>query len=278
MVFSQKTERLNLKKYLVAKLSDSLNESSALNIFNGDLFSLNDSGNSAELFKINPKNGKLEKIIPTGLINKDWEALTNDGQSFYIGDIGNNPGTRKDLTIFKVPYFNGKAIQDSIQKINFEYEDQKEFITKYQNNNFDAESLIYLNGKLHVFSKEWASQNVSNYVIDSNVSTLQQAQKLETFHTGYVVTDASYYDGKLYIVGYTKKTSVFMSVFEETAPGIFFKGKHKKYKLGTTIKAGQIEGIAVNADGVYISVEAFKIPMKTTPQKLYFIPMKRITL
>lgn len=59
LVFSQKTERLNLKKYLVAKLSDSLNESSALNIFNGDLFSLNDSGNSAELFKINPKNGKL---------------------------------------------------------------------------------------------------------------------------------------------------------------------------------------------------------------------------
>jgi hypothetical protein len=38
-----------------------------------------------------------------------------------------------------------------------------------------------------------------------------------------MVTDASYFNKKLYLIGYTKKTEVFLDIFDETEPGIFLK-------------------------------------------------------
>jgi hypothetical protein len=43
------------------------------------------------------------KTLKVNAKNTDWEALTNDGNNFYIGDFGNNDGSRRDLTIYKVP-------------------------------------------------------------------------------------------------------------------------------------------------------------------------------
>jgi hypothetical protein len=72
-----------------------------------------------------------------------------------------------------------------------------------------------------------------------------------------VVTDAAYFDKKLYLVGYTKKTEVFLDIFNETEPGIFFKENPKHYYLGSALSIGQIEGIAVDETGIYISGEKF---------------------
>ena len=111
---AQKTKRLPLKNYKIADLNDTLRETSGLTLMNGRLYSFNDSGNPNEIYEINPENGQIISTIKVDFPNRDWEAMTNDGQSLYIGDFGNNGGKRTDLAIYKIS-------DNSHQKISFKY-------------------------------------------------------------------------------------------------------------------------------------------------------------
>lgn len=270
--FAQQTDFLKIAKYRVSYLSDSLKENSGLSLRKGKLYTMNDGGNSSEIFEIDKSSGKILKTIETGLTNIDWEAIASDSLHFYTGDFGNNAGTRKDLKIYKIPYDNTVAAQE----IPFFYPEQQDFSRKVINNDFDAEAMIVLNGKIHVFTKEWVSKSTTHYVLNPELADNQPAEKTESFRTGFVVTDAAYFDGKLFLIGYTKNTEVFLSVFKESEPGVFFSKQPKKYYLGSSLSVGQIEGIAVDESGVYISGEEFRTPFGTAKQAFYFIPADKI--
>jgi hypothetical protein len=276
--FSQQAEIFKLKKYRVSVLNDSIQETSGLNFFAGKLYTFNDSGNPAELYEIDKNSGKILKVLKTNAENKDWEALTNNGQSFYIGDFGNNAGTRKDLKIYKIPFQNNELQNDLMKTISFYYPEQNDFTSKNISTDYDLESMIYLNGKIHIFTKEWASRATTHYTIDPENFENQAAQKVESYKTGFVVTDTYYYEKKLYVVGYTKKTEVFLDVFNESEPGIFFKENPRHYYLGSALNIGQIEGIAVDEKGIYISGEKFYSPIKKTKPFFYFIPRDKLKL
>lgn len=273
--FSQQSQLLKIRKFRVGYLDEKIKETSGLNILNGKLYTFNDSGNSPEIFELEKTTGKIIDTLKINGKNKDWEALTNDGNNFYIGDFGNNGGTRRDLEIYKVPSGNSSFKNDSIKLIPFEYPEQKEFDPKYSSTDFDAEAMIYLNGKIHLFTKEWSAKSATHYIIDPEISGKQQAQKAETFKTNFVVTDASYYNKKLYLIGYTKKAEVFLTIFKESEPGIFFNEVPERYYLGSALSIGQIEGIAVDDTGVYISGEKFHSPLGVAKQSLYFIPQDK---
>ncbi|UFH31820.1 hypothetical protein LNP04_17920 [Chryseobacterium sp. C-71] len=276
--FSQQARIFKLKKFRVSVLNDSIQETSGLNFFAGKLYTFNDSGNPAELYEIDKNSGKILKVLKTNTENKDWEALTNDGQNFFIGDFGNNAGTRKDLKVYKIPFQNNELQNDVMKTISFYYPEQNDFTSNNISTDYDLESMIYLNGKIHIFTKEWASKSTTHYTIDSENFENQAAQKVESYKTGFVVTDTYYYDKKLYVVGYTKKTEVFLNVFNETEPGIFFKENPKHLYLGSALTIGQIEGIAVDEKGIYISGEKFYSPIKKTKPFFYFIPKDKLKL
>lgn len=267
-----------ISKYRIAVLSDSIKENSGLDFFNNRLFTFNDSGNSSELFEIDKNTGKIHNVFKTNLINIDWEAITSDSTNLYVGDFGNNVGSRKDLVIYKIPVDSTVTALSftSIQPIPFYYPEQKDFTPKNINNDFDAEAMIFLNGKIHVFTKEWVSKATTHYIVDPNIAGNQPAQKVETFPTGYVVTDAAYFDNKLYLVGYTKNTEVFLTIFNQSDPWIFFKEKPKKYYLGSSLNLGQIEGITADENGIYISGEEFDLPIIKVKPYLYFIPFEKL--
>lgn len=270
--FSQKIEKLRLKKYKVAKLSDSLAETSGLTILKDKFYTFNDGGNPSELYEISPVTGAIVKKIGLSVPNKDWEAITNDGENLYLGDFGNNAGKRKDLAVYRI------SVQhpENVQKIEFEYQEQTDYSPPYLNHNYDAEAMVFLNGKIHLFTKEWASNTVSHYILDSKNQQKQSLLKTETFATGFVVTDAAYYENKLYTVGYTREGKVYMMIFEQDDKGNFFQKIPKKYKLGNAIGIGQVEGITVNAQGIFISNESFSKYFFFPVQKLYFIPFQKI--
>ncbi|WP_188616277.1 hypothetical protein [Cloacibacterium rupense] len=275
--FSQKIEKLPLRKFKIAILSDSLKETSGLTFLRDQLYTFNDSGNTNEIFEIDKNNGKILKKFKTNFPNKDWEAITNDGESLYIGDFGNNAGSRKDLAIYKTsPFCDNISSVDTDLKFQFNYSEQKDFIVNYLNHDFDAEAMIFLDGNIHLFTKEWASKNISHYIISVQSTENQTISKLESYETGFVVTDASYFEGKLYVVGYTKKAKVYLMVFEENQDGLFFSEPLKKYKLGSALTIGQVEGIAVNKDGIYISNERFVKLIFNAKQSLYFIPFHQL--
>lgn len=260
----------------MAHLSDSLRENSGLVFFQDKLFTFNDGGNSAEIFQISSNNGKIQKIYSTGLANKDWEAITCDENHLYIGDFGNNGGSRKDLAVYKIPFKNGELAKDSIITLSYFYLEQEDFSFQNLNTNFDAEAMIFLHQKLHIFTKEWKSKGVSHYTISPITSEKQSAEKLEFFPTNFVVTDACYYNEKLYLVGYTKNLKVFLHIFDSDKNGLFFNGKHTKYQLGNALKLGQIEAIAINDKGIFISGEKFIFPLKSVQQSLYHIPWEKL--
>ena len=269
---AQKTVKLRLKPYRIAVLSDSLSESSGLNFVGGRLFTFNDSGNTSELFQIDPTTGHILRILQTGLRNTDWEALTNDGNSFYIGDFGNNGGSRKDLRIFKIPFSGENILKDSVKSIRFHYSDQDDFSFRNLNNDFDAEAMIFLKDKIHIFSKAWKSGNIGHYILSPNQEGEQTAEKIETYPAKFVVTDAAFHDGKVYLVGYNKRLQVYLLVFGIGEGDTIFGSIPKKYHLGNTLSLGQIEGIAVNREGIYFSGERFHTPLGSAPQCLYFVP------
>lgn len=274
----QNYDWFKINKYRTAVLSDSINENSGLGFFNDRLFTINDSGNSSEIFEINKETGKIKNVFKTDLINKDWEAITSDSTNLYIGDFGNNVGNRNDLIIYRIPFDSALVYLNinEIKPIPFYYPEQKDFTPKNLNNNFDAEAMIFLNGKIHLFTKEWASKSTTHYTIDPNLTENQAAQKIENFPTDFVVTDAAYFNQKLYLVGYTKKAEVFLTIFNESEPGIFFQDKPKKYYLGSSLSIGQIEGIAVDEKGIYISGEEFNLPIVKVKPYLYFIPAEKL--
>ena len=273
--FAQNVDFLKIKREKITELSDSLKENSGLSFLKNKLYTFNDGGNSSELFEIDKISGKIEKVFKTNLMNKDWEAMATDSANFYVGDFGNNAGARKDLMIYKIP-FDGEKIADSVKIISYFYPEQTDFSNRNLNNDFDAEAMIFLNGKIHIFTKEWVSKATSHYVVDPEITENQPAQKIENFQTDYVVTDAAYFQQKLYLIGYTKKTEVFLSIFKETEPGIFFKEKPKKYYLGSALSIGQIEGIEADENGIYISGEEFATPLGKAKPALYFIPQSKL--
>lgn len=270
--FSQQTDFLKIKKYRISYLDDKIQETSGLSFLNGKLYTFNDSGNSPELFEISKTSGEILNVLKVKGKNKDWEALTNDGTHFYIGDFGNNDGKRKDLEIYKVPFQNDSLQNGQIKKISFQYPEQEVYGDGYLKTDFDAEAMIFAYGKIHLFTKEWTSKATTHYIIDPEITEKQDAIKTESYKTNFVVTDAAYFEKKLYLVGYTKKTEVFMDVFTESEPGIFFKERPKHYYLGSALSIGQIEGIAADETGIYISGEKFRSPLGKTKPSFYFIP------
>ena len=270
-VFSlaQKTKRLPLKNYKIAVLNDILRETSGLTLMNGKLYSFNDGGNSNEIYEINPENGQIISTIKVDFPNRDWEAMTNDGNNLYVGDFGNNGGKRTDLAIYKI-------LDNSHQKISFKYKNQPHFSFKKDKHDFDAEAMIFKDGKIYLFSKEWASLKVSKYMINPDTEEEQSIEKTEEFKTNFLVTDAFYFNKKLYLVGYNKVAKAFLMIFDEDENGNFFSGKYTKYKLGSVFKYGQIEGVAVDEKGIYISGEEFKKISFQAKQSLYFVPFERL--
>ena len=266
---AQKTKRLTLKNYKIAVLNDALRETSGLTLMNGKLYSFNDGGNPNEIYEINPENGQIISTIKVDFSNRDWEAMTSDGQSLYIGDFGNNGGKRIDLAIYKI-------LDNSHQKIRFKYQNQPHFSFKKDKHDFDAEAMIFKDGKIYLFSKEWASLKVSKYAINPNAEEEQSVEKMEEFKTNFLVTDAFYFNKKLYLVGYNKIAKAFLMIFDEDENGNFFSGKYTKYKLGSVFKYGQIEGVAVDEKGIYISAEEFKKFGFQAKQSLYFVPFERL--
>ena len=81
-----------------------LNESSALVYTDGNLWTLNDGGNAAAIYRIDPANATiLQTVNISNATNIDWEDLAADENYIYVGDFGNNAnGNRTNLRILRI--------------------------------------------------------------------------------------------------------------------------------------------------------------------------------
>ena len=118
---------------LKAELPKEVSETSGLFFHNGRLWTHNDSGGKPILFALDTATFKVvQKVTLSNVKNKDWEDVCTDGETVYVGDFGNNKGSRKDLRVYTFPLSTIPAEGDtSIQadSIRFSFADQTNFET-----------------------------------------------------------------------------------------------------------------------------------------------------
>ena len=258
-----------------AALSDSLLESSGLQMAGGYLWSFNDGGGYAAIYRIDTlTNTLLQKVNLSGATNVDWEDIAFDGTYFYIGDFGNNSdGARADLTIYKFPL---SAIPDyntfpvatisaaQIDIIHFYYSDQPQppVATTSNNTQFDCEAMIVDGGKIHLFTKNWISLSTTHYVINGLTAGSYIATPLETLAVNYLVTGADKAPGKnlVALLGYSNSgfRNHYMHLFTDYNAGKYFNGNKRRIDLPDAFTMGQAEGICFRTITYgYISNEQF---------------------
>lgn len=278
-------QTLHVKPEFITKLPPRLNETSGLVFFDGNLWTINDSGNPPELFSIDTANGNILRALRiSNADNKDWESLTQDDSSLYIGDFGNNYGNRTDLRILKISKADLLSPSaDSVRTdcINYSYPDQTRFAPGLNKNNFDCEAFIFYNDSLHLFSKNWSDLNTKHYVLPS-IAGRYKAKYIEQFNADGLITDASLNSaGNIVLLGY-KNTGgglwkCFCWTIVPSGSGLIFDGLKKRIELGSALFLGQTEGIVLNDNNkAWISAESIQAGELTSPAKLFRLDLNRL--
>jgi len=265
-----------LVPYLPVDLPQSQRETSGLAWVQGKLFSINDGGNAAEIYELNPQTGALLRTITVeGVSNIDWEDLAVSPTHFFVGDFGNNLGNRKDLRILKI------SIADLIsqtkvqpQLIEFSFSDQSQSSFSANSHNFDCEAMVFANGKIHLFSKNWTDSKTKHYMLSSDAgkhsASLIGELDVQGLITGADVTS----DGKhLVLIGYENKgisSRAFVWGIPNFNGNTIASSKGYQFFLGSPISLGQIEGITFTGTlETKISGESLSLAGSSTPPRMF---------
>lgn len=227
----------------------------------GDLWMLNDSKNPPELFRFDPRAGKLLETRKLPVTNRDWEDLTIDPQgNLYIGDIGNNRNARKDLRVYRYNPATG-----SLDSILYRYPDQRDFAPANVSDwNFNCEAMVFFKDSLHLFSKNSFKGNfyTKHYVIPAQPGNYVAELRDSICLKNRVVTGAALSrDGKVfsltgYIIGkklgflpYTKASVFYFTDFKGSD---FLHGKQTRKRLPKFLIARQYESITQWEDDCWL--------------------------
>lgn len=193
---------------LINDLSDHLVETSGLIWFNDKMWSLNDGGGENEIYAID-SNGDIELTIEIeNKTNADWEALAQDNNFIYIGDVGNNKGNRTNLKVFKVAKEDLDLTEDissvAAEEIKFSYADQDDFSEREYTHEFDCASMLSFQDELYLFSKDWKNFKTTIYKLPKQ-SGDYKLEPSDSFDVNGLITGADLSsDGKyLALLGYT---------------------------------------------------------------------------
>lgn len=153
----------------------------------GNLWAINDSGNSTEIHQIDSVGGIYRSIEITNAKNIDWEDLTQDDFGhFFIGDFGNNSNKRRDLTIYKIENpIDIKTTETEAEIIRFKFNDQDLNNTNDSIRNFDMEAFIFYKGRLYLFTKNRTKpfDGYTNLYRMEDYASNQRAKKVSRFKT-----------------------------------------------------------------------------------------------
>lgn len=254
----------NNYKNKVLSVSSDLKEISGIEYDKeGNLWALNDGGNSPEIHQIDSLGNIQRSIKITNAKNIDWEDMTQDDLGhFFIGDFGNNSNKRNNLTIYKIK--NPTDIKGNNTKaeiIRFKFNDQNISDKKKSNKNFDVEAFVFYKKKLYLFTKNRTEpfDGYSNLYVMGDYASNQNAKMIDRFksctsdkYQCWITSAALSPDKKkLALLGSNK-----MWIFKNWEGNDFFSGSVKEIDLGMVT---QKEAITFYNDSIVILAdEKFK--------------------
>lgn len=239
------------------QLPDEVFETSGLIFFNESLITHNDSGNEPILYELDTLNLSIKRRITISNVdNIDWEAITQDEEYIYIGDFGNNLGTRVDLAIHRISkedFISFDAVEAT--SINFSYEDQEDF-TNNGNSDWDAEAFFILNNQFVILTKQWKSFGSVAYTLPITPG-IHAANRVGAIADVGLVTDVTYdvATNRLVLMGYSTILSPFIGIVEDLNLESPFDG-YIQQNLGLNFV--QAEGITqINSTNYFFTSEYY---------------------
>lgn len=260
---------------LVEELATEVSETSGLIWFRNAPWTHNDSGGEPAIYRLDETTGDVvQKILLRGAINFDYEDITQDENFIYVGDFGNNYGSREDLTIYKI---NKSEIAEegntevNTQKITFKYNDQVNFGKQNRSNNFDCESVASIGNFLYIFTKNWVDQETKCYKMPKQAG-YYALDIHDEFNVRGLLTGADYHSeiGTLVLIGYENFVP-FVWVIWDFKDDAFFSGNKKRVDFAH-IQGAQTESICFkDEDNILMTCEDSFIP-----PRLYQLNLKQI--
>jgi hypothetical protein len=251
----------NVTPQTLTPLAVTVNESSGLINLDGKIWTHNDSGGQPSLYEISKMDGSvLRTVLIQNATNIDWEDLAADSEYVYIGDFGNNSGSRTDLKIYRISR-SDLAFNNSVpaETINFSFSDQTSWDPHPNQTDFDCEGFIAFQDSLYLFSKDWVDHKTRMYQLSNQPGT-HVALYQSTFDVLGMITAAELFSPNMLVLqGYTSTLTPFTWLFQQFTGTNFFQGTSDK--LTWTNKA-QTEGIAyADSNGVYVTSEKAPVPL-----------------
>ena len=191
-------------------LPEEVHETSGLFFHNGKVWTHNDSGGKPILYALDTSTFEIvQRITLINAKNKDWEDVCTDGKTVFVGDMGNNKGSRDNLRIFTFPLSAIPPEGDAeimVDTIKFRFGDQTDFEKHKQATDFDCEAIFATDRYLYLFSKNWVTETTRLYRLNKTGRN-QVAEVVTCFNSEGLVTGADYNKEKnvLAIVGYRNK-------------------------------------------------------------------------
>lgn len=245
---------------LKALLPTEVSETSGLFFHNGRLWTHNDSGGKPILYALDTTTFEVvQRITLAQVKNKDWEEVCTDGESVFVGDFGNNKGSRKNLRIFTFPLSALPADGDTIIQVDsilFRFADQTNFEKRKHEHDYDCEAMFATDSCLYLLSKGWATGTTRLYRLPKTPGK-HVAEVVNSFDSQGLITGADYNreSRTLVVVGYVKNIwKPFMYIifdFDEHGE----KLTNHRFEM-SQLAGGQTEGICFFDDGqCYVSAE-----------------------
>lgn len=231
-----------------ALLPAALSESSGGVFFNGRFISHNDSGNENRLYEVDTATGLILRTVHIqNAVNSDWEDLAQDATSLYIGDIGNNRGSRTDLKIYKIAK-SDYLVSDTVlaEIIHYSYADQIDFTPNLNKTEWDAEALLSLDSSsLLLLTKDWVNRSTKAYSVPKQSGTYALQPMPSQLNNAGLITGGIYdsLSGRMVLTGYNRTLMPLIWVCHSFSHQDVFSGSNQKSFL-VNLMLEQTEAIA----------------------------------
>ena len=279
--------------YITDIQTPTLDETSGLLFYNDNIITHNDSGDDANLYEIDATTGTIIRTVSiANAANVDWEDITQDATYIYIGDIGNNYGSRSDLKIYKISKDDYNDADDiaTAEVLFYSYDNQNDFTPNLNATNWDAEGLISYGDKLLIFSKNWADSEVDVYSIPKTIGT-HNAILESSYNTNGLITgaDISLDESTIYLTGYSSSEAPFMYTIHDlpqSSLDVFAGTVSEKIAnivpIGNQVEATALFEITPTMHRLYITNEKYIVTLGPVtipfPAKLWFIEIDADTV
>lgn len=268
LLFSQEVAAQNNQFQFKKQLSKELKEISGMAKDGNALWAIVDFKN-ADIYKLDLSGNIIQTIHVNNYKLKDVEAVTADDQYLYVGDVGDNNGTRGDRTIIKIlkSSIGGKSSENvNGELIHFTFPDEGH-VKKKKSNDYDCEAMLSYKDSLYVFTKRREDLKTELYALPKSAGSFS-ARSIAVFKTKGLVTDAAINaeQNEVALVGYDEgHLRPFVWLFSNFKGNNFFSGNYKRFELSNEKKLDwQVESISYRDDNnLFIACEKSKDEMNT---------------